>query len=64
MLGSYDGDLPCVGTQMPQTLHYILDPLCAWCYGAGVALAGVVDSGHGRRLLLHSSSLFSNPQAA
>jgi putative protein-disulfide isomerase len=49
---------------MPQTLHYILDPLCAWCYGAGVALAGVVDSGHGRRLLLHSSSLFSNPQAA
>lgn len=29
---------------MDKTLHYIFDPLCGWCYGAGAALQALADS--------------------
>ena len=35
---------PALETPMPKTLHYIFDPLCGWCYGAGAALGSVVET--------------------
>jgi putative protein-disulfide isomerase len=47
---------------MPKTLHYLFDPLCGWCYGAGAALAGVVETGR-VELRLWPSGLFSGDGA-
>lgn len=43
---------------MSKTLHYVFDPLCGWCYGAGAAVAALADT-PGIDLRLHPSGLFS-----
>ena len=53
---------PALETPMPKTLHYIFDPLCGWCYGAGAALAAVVETGL-VELRLWPSGLFSGDGA-
>ena len=53
---------PALETPMPKTLHYIFDPLCGWCYGAGATLAAIVDTGQ-VELRLWPSGLFSGDGA-
>ncbi|SIP91436.1 DsbA family protein [Pseudacidovorax sp. RU35E] len=43
---------------MTPTLHYIFDPLCGWCYGAGPALAALAAA-PGLTVRLQPSGLFS-----
>jgi putative protein-disulfide isomerase len=44
---------------MSKTLHYVFDPLCGWCYGAGGALSALA----GVKLHLLPSGLFSGEGA-
>ena len=53
---------PALETPMPETLHYIFDPLCGWCYGAGAALGAVVETSV-VQLRLWPSGLFSGDGA-
>ena len=53
---------PALLTPMPKTLHYVFDPLCGWCYGAGAALGAVVDA-RVIQLRLWPSGLFSGDGA-
>lgn len=53
---------PELETPMPKTLHYIFDPLCGWCYGAGAALGAVVET-RLVQLRLWPSGLFSGDGA-
>lgn len=36
------------------TVHYVFDPLCGWCYGAGAAVAAIAKSSTARLNLLPS----------
>ena len=47
---------------MTKTLYYVFDPLCGWCYGAGVALAAL-DKAPKIALRLLPSGLFSGAGA-
>ena len=47
---------------MTPTLHYIFDPLCGWCYGAGPALAALAAA-PGITVSLQPSGLFSEAGA-
>lgn len=47
---------------MRATLHYIFDPLCGWCYGAGPLLARLSERfGDQLALALHPGLLFPQP---
>lgn len=41
-----------------KTLHYILDPLCGWCYAAGPLAKALHD--HGVSVQLHAGGLFDH----
>ena len=47
---------------MIKTLHYLFDPLCAWCYGAAPAVSGL-SAFPGVRLELLPTGLFSGEGA-
>ncbi|MFY3701969.1 DsbA family protein [Achromobacter dolens] len=47
---------------MEKTLHYLFDPLCGWCYGAGRAVAALADV-RGLELRLLPTGLFSGEGA-
>jgi len=47
---------------MDKTLHYLFDPLCGWCYGAGPTVSGSLEV-PGVRLELLPTGLFSGEGA-
>ena len=47
---------------MDNTLHYLFDPLCGWCYGATPVVSGLLEA-PGVRLELLPTGLFSNEGA-
>ncbi|WP_286997862.1 MULTISPECIES: DsbA family protein [Comamonas] len=47
---------------MSNTLHYIFDPLCGWCYGAGAVVAKLADL-PGLQLKLWPCGMFSGAGA-
>src|SRR3954471_239950 len=47
---------------MTKTLHYVFDPLCGWCYGAGAAVSAVSEAADVALKLL-PSGLFSGAGA-
>jgi putative protein-disulfide isomerase len=62
MLVSYDAGIPELETPMSKTLHYIFDPLCGWCYGAGASLGAIAGTG-AVDVRLWPSGLFSGDGA-
>ena len=46
----------------PKTLHYLFDPLCGWCYGAGPAVS-LLQAQPGVRFELLPTGLFSGDGA-
>lgn len=41
-----------------KTLHYLFDPLCGWCYGAGPAVSTLAESGE-VKLAMEPTGLFA-----
>src|SRR3954454_22236274 len=59
---AYDGVTDQPKAPMSKTLHYVFDPLCGWCHGAGATVSAL--AGHPEiKLHLMPSGLFSGEGA-
>lgn len=62
MACAYSAAIDALKAPMSKTLHYVFDPLCGWCYGAGPALEAVAGQA-GLDLQLRPSGLFADAGA-